>query len=74
MSRRLVRLFPPQVESQLSKLQEHELHVVLFDGNTHFGRLKSTSSQLLTLRDLRGHEHAIALADVQEIVYDQISH
>jgi hypothetical protein len=71
MSKRLVRVFAPQLPARLPDLLTREVNVVLFNGNTYFGYLVSHTENKLQMRDLRGHEHYFELSEIEEIVYDQ---
>lgn len=71
MSKRLVRVFAPQLAEQISALIGLEVNVVLLDGNTAFGRLESSTASGLVLRDLRNHGHLVLLSAIEEIVYDK---
>lgn len=73
MSKRLVRIFSPQLKELLPSLMNRELNIVLYNGRTFFGRLEANNLQLLTLKDLRGHQHNFAFTDIQEVIYDQVS-
>ncbi|MBU1820751.1 MAG: hypothetical protein KKG00_04460 [Bacteroidetes bacterium] len=71
MSKRLVRVFAPQLPARLPHLLAREVNVVLFNGNTYFGYLVSHAEMTLLLRDLRGHEHNFAMSEIAEVIYDQ---
>jgi|AntAceMinimDraft_5_1070358.scaffolds.fasta_scaffold80739_2 hypothetical protein len=71
MSKRLIRVFAPQLTEQIPTLIGLEVNVVLLDGNTAFGRLESSTTGDLVLRDLRNHKHPLLLSAIEEIVYDE---
>jgi small nuclear ribonucleoprotein (snRNP)-like protein len=71
MSKRLIRIFAPQLPDRLPGLLEQEVSVVLRNGKTFFGYLDSHTSHKLILRDLRGHEHPIELSEIEVVVLDR---
>lgn len=71
MSKRLIRIFASMVLDALPRLLNQEIHVVLYTGQTFFGRLESSTALDLCLYDLRSHMHQINLADIEEIILDQ---
>lgn len=73
MSKRLVRIFASQLPERLSSLLKTEVNVVLYKGNTIFGRLENIAPDSLLVRDLRNHAHRIALSDVEVVIYDHHS-
>lgn len=70
MSKRLIRVFNPQLSESIPSLVGMEMNVVLLDGNTAFGRLESFSPDDIVLRDLRNHKHTMPLAAIEELIYD----
>ncbi len=73
MSKRMIRIFSPNITDSLPKLLNQELHVVLYNGHTVFGRLKSFTAFCLLINDLRNHIHEIKLTDIEEIILDRQS-
>jgi hypothetical protein len=73
MSKRLIRISVPSILDSLPGLMNQELNVVLYNGQTFFGRLVSFSTLGLRLCDLRSHMHEIELTDIEEIILDRSS-
>lgn len=71
MSKRLIRIFAPELPDRLATLAGTELNVILYRGNAIFGVLESHDNHTLLLRDFRYHPHRLPLADIVEIIYDQ---
>lgn len=71
MSKRLVRLSNKEILANLSKIQDKELNVVAFSGQTYFGQFVSCSEDLFVVKDFRSHEHRLALNDIEKVIYDQ---
>lgn len=71
MSKRLVRLNPDAVFSELGNVTGLEVNAVLRNGLTYFGKIKSVTSDYLVLSDARSHLHKIAISDLYEIIYDR---
>ncbi len=73
MSKRLVRLFSAHLPDQINTLTGIDLHVVLYDGNTAFGRLKNYTPESFNLVDLRGYIHSFRFTEVEVILYEKSS-
>ena len=73
MGKRLIRIFQADLIRQLPVLQGTELNMILKNGVTLHGKILGYNSSLLVLQDLLQRKHSIQLADVEEVVLDQIS-
>ncbi|TDB68202.1 hypothetical protein [Arundinibacter roseus] len=73
MSKRLVRLFSAHLPDQINTLTGIDLHVVLYDGNTAFGRLKNHTPESFNLVDLRGYIHSFEYAEVEVVIFEKSS-
>ena len=70
MSKRLTRIFTPDIQASLPGILQKQIHVVLRNGHTVFGYIQSNNNISLIVKDLRNHLHEIPLKDVQEIILD----
>ena len=80
MGKRNVRILRQQLPDRLSELEGKEVHVVLTDGTTRFGKILGTTSDRITLQDLNAgwtsrkrHTHHIPLAQIMEAIYDLVA-
>jgi hypothetical protein len=71
MSKRLIRLGNKEISANISKLQDKDLHVIAVSGQTYFGQMISCTDDVFVLKDLRSHEHRLALSDIERVIYDQ---
>jgi len=71
MSKRLVRLDSKIIFSKLGHITGLEINTVLQNGHTYFGKIKSVTSDFITLSDARSHLHKIAISDIYEVIYDK---
>lgn len=72
MSKRLTRIRAGKILPLSEKLLGFDIHAVMQNGNTHFGKLESLTENHLLIRDPRNHPHNLAVTDLYEIVYDTV--
>lgn len=80
MGKRNIRIRRHELPERLDELQEEEVHVVLLDGRTFFGKVFATSPEALTLRDVNAnwtnvkrHTHLLPLKDIMEVIFDKVT-
>jgi len=71
MGKRLVRIRSEEISARIGQLTGREVDLVLHSRQTLHGRLLETTAPAVVLRDHIGHRHTVALADIEEIIYDQ---
>lgn len=80
MGKRNIRIRRHELANRLGELKNQEAHVILLDGRTFFGKVTETAPQSLTIVDvnarwtsLKRHTHQLALADIMEVIFDQVT-
>jgi small nuclear ribonucleoprotein (snRNP)-like protein len=73
MGKRLIRIFRADLLRQLPGLLDTELNMILKNGVTLHGRISGFDPSSLVLEDVLQRKHTIRLADVEEIVLDQVN-
>jgi hypothetical protein len=67
-----MRIRTGEIFPSSEKLIGFDIHAVMQNGNTHFGKLESLTKNHLLIRDPRNHPHNLAVTDLYEIVYDAV--
>lgn len=70
MGKRLLRILNFEITTNLEKLQNKEVDIVLTDHSTLHGYIKQINSQTAVLEDKRFTIHQLSLNDIVEIVLD----
>jgi small nuclear ribonucleoprotein (snRNP)-like protein len=77
---RNIRISRRQVAERLSEIDGREVHIVLRDGRTFFGKVVSVSPAQISIRDvnarwtsLKRHTHALSLDDIIEVILDTVT-
>lgn len=80
MGKRNIRILRHQLLDRLAELPGKEAHVVMRDGNTHFGTVLSATAADITVRDANAawtsrkrHTHRLPLAEVMEVIFDIVT-
>lgn len=80
MGKRNVRIPRQELASRLHEIADLEVHVILTDGTTHFGRIVETHPTEIILRDvnarwtsIRRHTHKIPLTNITEVILDIVA-
>jgi hypothetical protein len=73
MSKRLTRLRPENLATQLENRKGTELHVVLANGQTLLGRLEEINLTGIHIMDARDHHHQIPISNIYEVIFDFVS-
>ncbi len=77
MGKRNTRIFHHQLPSRIHELAGIEVHVILRDGTTYFGKVIDTNAEIIKIQDINArwtnikkHTHKIHLNDVREVIFD----
>ena len=73
MGKRLFRIRSGEVAAQVGQLVGTEVDLILTSNRTLHGRLLEAALPTVVLRDNIGHRHTVAVADIEEIIYDRTS-
>ncbi len=80
MGKRTIRIPRSKIEAQLMELPGKAAQIVMLDGTTHAGQIKSAEKSVLVIADANAawtsesrHAQKLAIADIQFIILDVIS-
>ncbi len=80
MGKRNIRIFRHQLPERLHELENLEVHVILRNGTTFFGRVKDANPDFIQIQDINArwtsikkHTHKIPLDDVLEVIFDVVA-
>jgi hypothetical protein len=80
VGKRNIRILRHQLLDRLTELPGKEVHVVLRDGSTHFGTVRSATTTHIEVVDVNAawtnrkrHTHLISMADVMEVIFDIVT-
>jgi hypothetical protein len=80
VGKRNIRILRHQLLDRLSELPGKEAHVVMRDGSTHFGLVRSATATQIEVRDVNAawthlgrHTHVLSMADVMEVIFDIVT-
>ncbi len=71
MSKRLIRIFQPDLSERSSELVNREINVILKSNQTFFGHCWKIENQIIFIKDLRKHAHNLAFTQIESVIYDQ---
>ncbi len=71
MSKRLIRVFQPDLVNRSAELVNRDINVVLKSNQTFFGHCWKIENNILFLKDLRKHAHNLAFSQIESVIYDQ---
>ncbi|WP_234733346.1 hypothetical protein [Tellurirhabdus bombi] len=73
MGKRLIRIRAANLLEQTARLTGTEVNLVFLDGRTLHGRLTAVQESQLSLRDNIGHRHTVPVAEIDEVVFDEVA-
>ena len=80
MGKRNVRIFRHQIPDRLQEIDQQEVHAILLDGTTFFGRVLGSKDGKLEIQDINArwtskkkHTHRIPFKDISEIIFDVVA-
>jgi len=71
MSKRLIRVFQPDLVNRSAELVNRDINVILKSNQTFFGHCWKIENNILFLKDLRKHAHNLAFSQIESVIYDQ---
>ena len=71
MSKRLIRVFQPELINRSAELVNRDINVILKSNQTFFGHCWKIENNILFLKDLRKHAHNLAFSQIESVIYDQ---
>ncbi len=71
MGKRLTRIFGKDIPAKAKELISIELNIVLKNKSTLHGTLISAEGSQLILKDMRLKNHTLAIADIEELIFDR---
>lgn len=73
MGKRLQRISGKNINGLRSQLVNIELHIVLLNGSSFHGTIEKWNDNECYFKDFRNHTQRIAIAQIDEIVTDQLA-
>ena len=80
MGKRNVRIRQDQLQERFAETLNKEVHVVLLDGTTYFGKVLAAELDEVVVQDINArwthqkrHTHTLKCGDISEIIFDVVA-
>lgn len=80
MGKRNVRILRHQLSDRREELLDREVHIILLNSTTFFGKVLSTDSTSIEVQDINArwtnkkkHTHKISMIDIMEVIFDVVA-
>ena len=80
MGKRNVRILHHQLRDRLEETRDQEVHVILRDGTTFFGRVTNIFADAIEVQDINArwtskkrHTHKLPLTYIMEVIFDIVA-